>query len=183
MGRGMTRDSDTSSIPAPKSHIMISLRRVMDQPTRMINEKSGAYKSISILKEGPRERRLRQEKVVESIPYKTIQLKLLSPFTEFLYANHLVPSHVRADLPPYHYILGIHYAGTCHLGGAGAVEVGKAKWSGCHEGIKVAVPPAKEERMLWVSRYPIQLHWSVVVPSAVVEDCPRRDRRGSYGMP
>jgi len=26
---------------------------VMNQPTRMINEKGGAYKSISILKEGP----------------------------------------------------------------------------------------------------------------------------------
>ena len=126
---------------------------------------------------------VKQKGVVEPIPYKTIQLELLSPFTEFLDANHLFPIHVGADLPPYHDILGIHYAGTHHLGGTGAIEVGKAKWSGGHVGIKVALPPAEYERMLWVSRYPIQLRRSVVVPSAIVKDCPRRDRRGSYGMP
>ena len=51
----MISDSDTSSIPAPKSHIMISLPRVVDQLTWAVNEKSDAHKSIAILKEEPRQ--------------------------------------------------------------------------------------------------------------------------------
>jgi hypothetical protein len=52
---GMIPDSVTSSIPASKSHIMISLCRVIDQPTWTIAEEGAAHKSICILKEEPRE--------------------------------------------------------------------------------------------------------------------------------
>ena len=88
---------------------------------------------------------------VKPIPYKTVQLKLFSPFTELPNANALAPRHVRADLPPYHDILSVHCTGKPHLGGAGAVEIGKAERSSSHVGVEVALPPTKDERMFWVS--------------------------------
>ena len=90
-------------------------------------------------------------KVTELIPHKSIQVILLSPFAEFLNPNAFVPSHVRTDLPPYRDVLGIHCSRRRHLGGAGAVEVGKAKRTGGHVGVEVALPPTKEESMFWVS--------------------------------
>ena len=69
-----------------------------------------------------------------------------------------------------------------HLGGAGAVEVGKAKRSSSHVGVEIALHPTKKESMLRVSRQPIQLRGSVVVRSTMVKDCPRRDSGGSYRM-
>ena len=53
----MIPDSDTSSIPASKSHTMISLPHSIDQLAWSINEKSDAHKPIPILKEWPHERK------------------------------------------------------------------------------------------------------------------------------
>ena len=93
---------------------------------------------------------VKRRKAVESVPHKTVQLEPFSPFTEFLDADVFGPAHVRTDLPPYHDILGIHHARRRHLGGAGAIEVSKTKWSGGHVGVEVAFPPTKNERMFWV---------------------------------
>ena len=89
--------------------------------------------------------------IVESIPHETIQLKLFAPFTEFLNAIEFVPSHIRANLPPYHDILRIHYTGRYHLGGARAVEVGQAKRSSGDIGVEIAPPATKDERVFWIS--------------------------------
>ena len=120
--------------------------------------------------------------VAELIPHETIQLKLLSPFTEFLNASTFAPGHVWADFSPYHYVLGIHRTRRHHLGGARTVEVGEAKRSSSHVGVEIALLPAKEERMLWVSCQPVQLGGPVVGRPAMVKDCPRRNTCGSYGV-
>jgi len=93
---------------------------------------------------------VKRKKGVESAPHKTIQLKLFSPFAEFLDAKPFGPGHVRTDLPPYHDILGIHCTRRRYLDGTRAIEVSKEKWSGGHVGVEVALPPTKGERMLWV---------------------------------
>ena len=51
----MSSDSETSSFPASKSHVMISLCTVTSQLTWVISEKDDAHKFISILKKKRRE--------------------------------------------------------------------------------------------------------------------------------
>ena len=122
-----------------------------------------------------------EREVVESIPHKTVQPELPSPFTEILNAGGFVPSHVRADLPPQHDILGIHCTGI-HFGGAGAVEIGEAKRPSSHVGVEIAPSLTKDVRKLRVCCQPFQLRGLVVVRSAMVKDSPRWNSRGSYGM-
>ena len=180
---GMILDSETSSIPELKSHTMISLYRIIHRLTWTMKEKSYTHKSISILKKCPMSDNIEQRETAESAPHKSIQPKFLSPFAEFLDANSFVPSHARTGLPPYHDILHIHCTRKRHLGGTGAVEVGKTKRSGSHIRVEVASPETKDVRVFWVGCQPLQRRRSVAVPSAVVEGCPRWDRSGGYGMP
>ena len=50
VSRGMIWDIETSSIPEVRSQTIISLFKVVDQPTQAINERADTYKPNSILK-------------------------------------------------------------------------------------------------------------------------------------
>ena len=62
-----------------------------------------------------------------------------------------VGSGTSGTLPPHHDLLAVHCAGKRYIGGAGAIEVGGAKWSGSNVGVEVALLATKGERRLWVN--------------------------------
>ena len=70
---------------------------------------------------------IKRNKVVEQVPHKPVQFELFSPFAKLPNADGIINIHARMGLPPYHDMLHIHCTRRPHLGGAGAVEVGKTK--------------------------------------------------------